>query len=201
MNRNNQCLFFDTETSGFITKSKPATDPDQAWVVQLAGVLCNKEEVIKTVNVIIKANGRSMNSHAQAIHGISPEQADRDGLDEPEALSLFADLLTNNPLRICHNYAFDSVFLDQLFERNMDVLSDEHRSKYFLQFPHFCTMTDPRIKKFCNCKNKKGAVKNPRLIELYEKLFNNSFSSQHDAMADVNALRSCYFKLKEMEVI
>jgi len=201
MNRNKQCLFFDTETSGFITKSKSAKDPDQAWIVQLVGVLCEDKEIINSVNVIIKANGRSMNPHAQAIHGISPEQADRDGLDEPEALGLFADLLVKNPMRVCHNYAFDSVFLDQLFERNMDVLSDEHRSKYFLQFPHFCTMTDPRIKKFCNAKDKKGSVKNPKLIELYTKLFDQDFEKQHDALADALALRSCYYKLKELEVI
>jgi len=74
MSDSKKYFFFDTETSGFISKSLPFDHPDQAWLVQIGAVLCTETEILNSLNVIIKANGRTMNSHAEAIHGISIAQ-------------------------------------------------------------------------------------------------------------------------------
>ena len=195
------CLFFDTETSGFISGKKSFDDPTQAWCVQLAAVLATKHTIIETMNVIIKPNGRTMNHHAAAVHGISLERAQEEGIDEKDALELFSELLTDTPKRIAHNFDFDSLFISQMFERNMDNLSDQARSKYFLQLPHFCTMKDKRIKAYCDCKNVKGYPKYAKLEEMYEILFKTVMPNAHDAMADVIATKDCYYELLKKGII
>jgi len=199
--KNELHLFFDTETSGFISKSKTVNDPTQAWCVQLGAILSTATEIISDLDIIIKANGRTMNPYAQSVHGISSEKADIEGIEEVEALELFALMMKDIPKKICHNYDFDSLFIDHMFQRNMDALSDFARSKYFLQLPHFCTMKDSRIKSFCGLTNVKGAPKWPKLEELYMILFEEEIENAHNAMADVMATRKCYYELLKKGII
>jgi len=202
MNRNDLHLFFDTETSGFINKAKSFDDPTQNWCCQLGAILSTKDEILGELNVIIKANGRSMPQFlVDTCHGISAERADREGVEEYQALEEFALLLVDMPMKVCHNYNFDSEFLDHLFKRNLDNLTDIARSKYFLEYPHFCTMNNKEITTFCNLKNKKGAPKKPKLEELYEILFHEPMLHVHDAMADTRATRRCFYELQRLGVI
>jgi DNA polymerase III epsilon subunit-like protein len=194
-------LFFDTETSGFLSKKIPFDHKDQGWVVQLAAVLSTNKEIIKTLNVLIIAGNRTINSHAQAVHKISVEQANKEGIPEAEAIAKFADLQLERPTKICHNYSFDSAFVYQMFQRNLDSLNDQQRSIFYIDLPHFCTMKDKRIKTFADTYNKRGQLKWPKLSELYKKLFKKDFPDAHDALADVMALRECYYKLQEKEII
>ena len=51
-------------------------------------------------------------------------------------------------------------------------------------------------KKYCNLKGGfGGGLKMPKLIEMYEILFNEKFSDAHDASHDVNATAKCFFEL------
>ena len=194
-------LFFDTETSGFISDKKSYDAPDQAWCCQIGAILSTKDEIIDTLDVIIKANGRKMPSFLVNLHGISAERADLEGIEEDEALELFANLMKDTPKRICHNYDFDFKFIDHLFKRNMDTLTDEARSKYFLQLPHFCTMKDPKIKNYIDARNKKGGLKWPKLEEMYKFLFEEDFPNAHNALADAQATRKCYYELLKRGII
>jgi len=195
-------LFFDTETSGYLNKKLEPDHPDQNWVCQIAAILSTKDEIISTMNILIKANGRKMNQWlVDNLHGISAEKADAEGIEEVDALEQFAHLMKDSPKRICHNFNFDNGFIDQMFQRNMDELSDEARSKYFLQLPSFCTMEDKKIKKFCNTKDKNGRLKKAKLEEMYEILFEEKMNGAHDAMVDVETLRKCYYKLIDKGVI
>ena len=194
-------LFFDTETSGFITKALSADDPKQAWTVQVGAILANKDEDIAKMNTIIKANGRSMNYHAQKIHGISPERADAEGVEELEAAEEFGLLLHQADLMVCHNLAFDIKYVRHLMERNSDDLSDEARSAFYLDMPGYCTMQDKAVVKFCGLKNKANRPKWPKLVELYEILFEESFDDAHDAFADISATKRCFFALLDLGII
>ena len=198
---NQQFLFFDTETSGFISKSKSFDDPSQAWCVQIGAILSTEKEIIKKLNVIIKANGREMNYHAEQIHGISVDFADEHGIKEFDAISQFAELMKDNPILVCHNFDFDWEFVYQLMQRNQEELSDIHRSVFYRDLPHICTMKDKKVKKYVNAKNVKGSLKFPKLIELHEKLFDAEFEDAHDAMADISATRKCFFKLIDKGII
>jgi len=194
-------LFFDVETSGFINKKLGVNDAEQAWVVQLAAILSTKDEIIKELNIIVQPLNDKMNPYAEKVHGISVKKAKEIGHPEAEVIACFADLQIDEPIRICHNYDFDSQFIDHMFKRNMDVLTDEQRSKFFIQLPAFCTMKSKEIITYCNLKNKYGKPKWPKLAELYFKLFKKDFAHAHDALADVKALRECYYELQLQGII
>ncbi len=201
MNEETKILFFDTETSGFISKALAANDPKQAWTVQIGALLATKEKQLDKMNTIIQSNGREMNYHAQKVHGISPEKADEEGIPELEAAEQFGLLLRQADLVVCHNYDFDWKFVQQLMERNIDEMSDEARSAFYLDLPGYCTMKDKKIVTFCGLKNKAGRPKWPKLIELHEILFEESFDGAHDAFADITATARCFFELVDRELI
>ena len=195
-------LFYDTETSGFISGSKTFDDPTQAFAVQLAAILCDESgNDLGTVDKIIKPHGRYINPITIEYHGITPEYAEEHGVEEVEVLETYALLLDSEPLRVCHNVNFDEKFLSQMFQRNMDKLSDYGRSRYFLESNTFCTMQDKGIKKWCDLKNVKGHIKQPKLSELYMLLFEEAFENEHNAMADAKATKRCFFELKKREII
>ncbi|MCP4607689.1 MAG: 3'-5' exonuclease [Planctomycetes bacterium] len=200
-------LFFDTETSAFMNKKIPFDDPHQAWCVQIGAVLdvpvkdSKEDSKVTELNVLIQANGRTMNYHAQKIHGITVEQSDVEGIPEVEATSKFAELLMLNPTIVCHNYDFDWPFVYQMMQRNLEELSDEHRSKFYMNYDSFCTMKNPKVKAYVDARNVKGHRKMPKLIELHEKLFNTDFKGAHDAMADIRATRRCYYELIDQGII
>lgn len=194
-------LFFDTETSDFIKKSLPANDPEQAWTVQIGAILATQEAELDQMNVIIKANGRSMNYYAQEVHGITVERADLEGIEELAAAEQFGKLLRQADLVVCHNFAFDWGYVYQMMERNLDGLSDEARSAFYLDLPNHCTMKDKAVVKLCGLRNKAGKPKWPKLIELHEHLFGTGFDGAHDAYADITATKRCFFELVNRGVI
>lgn len=201
MNNETKILFFDTETSDFIKKDLPANDPKQAWVVQIGALLATPEKTIDSLNTIIQANGRSINYYAEEVHKISVFKADEEGVPELEAAEKFGLLLRQADLVVGHNFDFDWKYAMHLLERNMDDLSDEARSAFYLDLPNYCTMKDKNVVKFCGLKNKVGRAKWPKLIELHEILFGKGFDGAHDAFADITATRDCFFELIKREII
>lgn len=201
MNNETKILFFDTETSDFIKKDLPANDPKQAWVVQIGALLATPEKTIDSLNTIIQANGRSINHYAEEVHKISVFKADEEGIPELEAAEKFGLLLRQADLVVGHNFDFDWKYAVHLLERNMDDLSDEARSAFYLDLPNHCTMKDKNVVKFCGLKNKAGRAKWPKLIELHEILFKKGFDGAHDAFADITATRDCFFELLKREII
>ena len=195
-------LFFDTETSGFIKKALSADHPEQAWTVQIGALLTDLDgNEIDRLNIIIKANNREINYHAEKIHGISIEQTEEEGIDEKDAAEQFGLLLRQANLVVGHNFDFDWKYTQHLLERNMNTLSDEARSAFYLNLPNQCTMKDKAVVKFCGLKNKLGKAKWPKLIELYKILFNKKFNNAHDAFADIVATKECYFELTRQGII
>lgn len=201
MNEQTKILFFDTETSDFIKKALPADDPEQAWTVQIGAILATREDEIDKMNTIIQANGRKMNHYAQQVHGISVEKADEEGVPELEAAEQFGLLLRQAELVVCHNYDFDWKYVYQLMERNIDNMSDEARSAFYLDLPGYCTMKDKKIVKFCGLKSKNNRPKWPKLIELHNILFQEGFDAAHDAFADITATARCFFTLVDRGMI
>ena len=194
-------LFFDTETSGF-PKKLSHNDPNQSWCCQIGAISTSYEgEVLAELDVLIKANGRDIPPFIQQLTGITPEMTMEKGVEELEAIEQFVNLMSGVSKYVCHNYDFDSQFINHLFLRNMDDLSDLARYKYFIPLPYFCTMKDRDIVKYVGLKNKIGKPKWPKLEELYFHLFEKNFDNAHNAMADVRATKDCFFELIKREVI
>ena len=195
-------LFLDTETSGFIKKDLPSCHANQAWACQIGAILTDENNKdLALINMMIKPNGREMNYHAEQIHGLSVSYLDHHGLDEVIVTEEFGKILRRADLLVGHNIAFDQGYVKHMMERNLNELSPEARSAFYLDVPTLCTMKHKEIKRYINAKNKKGRLKFPNLSELHEKLFNEEFDGAHDAMADITATRNSFFKLIELDII
>lgn len=61
-------LLFDTETSGFITKSLPCDHQNQGWCIQLGAILTTEESETDRLNLLIKPNGKELSIQRQRKH-------------------------------------------------------------------------------------------------------------------------------------
>jgi len=184
-------LIFDTETTGRPPKGTPFTDT-RAWprAVQIAWQLHDeKGELIEHKSFLIRPEGFNIPFEAQKIHGISTQLAEKEGVPLETALEEFEKALEKAQFLVGHNLAFD-----------IDVLSAEfiRKGKNFNQLrskPVVDTMTEVTAA-YCKLPGGKGGrYKFPRLTELYEILFEESFAQAHNATADVEATARVIFEL------
>lgn len=182
-------LFFDTETSGIYRFKESYESTNQPWVVQLGMILSNKDKIFAEINLILKSFGRKIEPGAIAVHGISSETADSVGVEPTVAYGLFTDMCRKASRIICHNTEFDiNIMKAAFFAEGL-----EHTDYIFNRGKHFCTMKTTTH--LCKIPGYRGSYKWPKLIELYEFLFNERFEDAHDALADVRATRRCYYEL------
>ncbi len=191
-------LTYDTETSGFRSKSKTYEDLDQAWVVQLAWTLSTPSKVLSTGSFLLHPPGDgSIHFKAQETHGISPATAKKYGHHERSVIELFLTDTSHADLLVSHNRDFDVEFLKDIIARTLDI----DTAIGFAEFPYYCTMKAPGVMEYCGLPwgKSKTRLKWPKLIELYSILFDGeTFDGAHDALADVRATQRCYYELKQL---
>jgi DNA polymerase-3 subunit alpha len=182
-------LFLDTETSGFYRKpsDNPKKDP---WIVEIAILVqeIDTEDIIESEPIEI-------------LHGISVTKATHDGIFEKDIAAKVDTLLEDVDALCCHNTDFDFKFLFDLLVRH-----NKGGALYKLStIPHICTMkatTD-----FCQLPHKSPygkksqAFKWPKLTELYEILFKESFPNAHCAYDDTKATIKCFVEVVKREII
>lgn len=192
-------LFFDTETTGTPRNYKAPISDSYNWprLVQLAWIMADKSgNILKKKSVIIRPSGFSIPEDAAAVHGISTEKAEREGVLLHDVLDEFETDLSFAEQIVGHNIDFDQHIVGAELYRlgmNSGILMDK---------PCICTMKSSTD--FCAIPNPNpyfGGYKWPSLQELYSKLFGHEFSDAHDALADVSATKECYFELKRRGII
>jgi DNA polymerase-3 subunit epsilon len=192
-------LFYDTETSGFIPKNFDQSKVDsinQPWICQMGILLTDGQQDFQRMSLLVKASGRSISPGAEAVHKISVETCNKFGVPEITAGRILNQMITACDMIVCHNIAFDIPMTDILFKRqgwNMDAERLAVKEK-------FCTMQSTT--EYCALPTPwNRGFKWPKLEELHKKLFGFSFEGAHDALADVEATRKCFFELKGREII
>lgn len=181
-------LFFDTETTGLSRTNDR--------IVQIAWMITDRSgQITEEENYIIKPMGFDIPIAASRIHGITKERADRAGVPIELALKKFRDHVRSARVVIAHNLDFDLAIIRCELNRlgmSSDVFDDK--------FP-VCTMKGS--KQWCRLPKINGlsGFKYPKLEELHYKLFGKYFDGAHDALADVNATRKCFFKLFDKGII
>ena len=191
-------LVFDTETTGIPGKGKKweSDYEDFPRVVQLAWVYNGKE-----YSYIIKPEGWSIPPETTAVHGITQEQAERDGVLFEEVADRFFDDCKSAKAIVAHNIYFDTSIIKAMvlhcigreyYDANVeDALTKEKRID-----------TMRKTIKFVGAKYPDGRVgKFPRLEELYDKLFPGESFPAHDALEDVRAVVRCLPPLAEQGII
>lgn len=185
-------LIFDTETTGLPKNwQAPLSDSDN-WprLVQLSWVMSNGLDR-QEFNFIIKPNGFIIPAEASAIHGITQEAAEAQGVDLAFALALFRACVNVADRIVAHNLSFDRAIvgaeyyrlgLGQSFEKRLE---DKELFCTMLKSTELVGITGTHA----------GKSKWPKLIELYQHLFNESFDGAHNSLNDTRACERCYFEL------
>jgi DNA polymerase III epsilon subunit-like protein len=188
---NEAVVVFDLETTGLYPRGEhPKNYHKFGRMLSIAWKLVAKKtgRVLTQQYYVIKVD-KDVDLGRVDIHHITREEVDRVGVELSIVLDRFFENLNRASSLIAHNAEFDTTILkSELYrsERYSDL--EMMKTKRVV-----CTMklTTPILK----IPSQWGGYKWPKLAELYEYLFNESFEDAHHAMADVEALTKIYKEL------
>ncbi len=192
-------LFFDTETTGKPWFYDAPVSNSSNWprIVQLAWIITDKDgNVLKKKSTLIKPDDFDIPADATSVHGITTEQARKEGKPLGDILEEFITDLSFAKQVVGHNVDFDKhVVGAELYRLRMDykLIMDKESCCTMLSSTNYCAIPNPNTYF--------GGYKWPTLQELYNKLFGHSFAYSHDALADITATKECYFELIRRGII
>ncbi|MBI5201629.1 MAG: 3'-5' exonuclease [Elusimicrobia bacterium] len=187
-------LFFDTETTGVPKNYKAPASDTRNWprLVQLAWLLTDDGgKELSQAEYIIKPEGFTIPAEASKIHGITTELALEKGVELRKAVdALLADLAKAKEL-IAHNIDFDEKIVGAELIRlgHPNLVETKPRKCTMRSATNYCALPGPY------------GFKWPKLVELHQKLFKETFDGAHDALVDVKACARCYFELVRLGVL
>lgn len=194
-------LFFDCETTGLPKNWRAPMQDVNNWprVIQLAWLLTDREgKEMSRGKHLIKPHGWVVPKEKFWLdNGFTTELCDFAGRPIMEALGLFIECVDTAEAMISHNMAFDYNVVGAECIR-ADVKA-AHKPK------RYCTKEmSTYICKLPFEGPQRGGGQNfkwPKLSELHRFLFQHDFDGAHDALADVIALRECFFELLNRKLI
>jgi len=178
-------------------------------VVQFSYIIFDTEsnKIVKIKDCIIKVpDGVVISEENSKIHGITTEISLTKGVSlKPVLEEFFEDLNTADHI-VGHNVSFDinmiKVELNRFILETLDVneVVNLHECLTLLKTSNniYCTMQESI--ELCNIemKDKFGRTykKFPKLVELYQKIFNVTPKNLHNSLNDVIVCLRCFIKLK-----
>jgi DNA polymerase-3 subunit alpha len=188
-------LVFDTETTGLPPKRTKLTKKNLSlfpYIVQLSYVVYDSEKnSFQEHDHIIKLpEGIPNNPDAVKIHGITDEIINEKGEDCESVFENFIGYMKECHTLVAHNINFDIRMLRVEFFRN-GLLAQMQNMRNI----HFCTMEHGINYTLIPFRVKNGHTefKRPKLIELHEKLFNETPKNLHNALVDVYVCFRCFY--------
>ncbi len=189
-------LFFDCETNGLPKNySASYTDLDN-WprVTQLAWAVADKDGSVisQEAHIIQPAGWEILKTKFFIENGHSTERSIELGVPIDNVLEMFmTDTYVSHTL-IAHNLNFDiKIVASEIIRSGRTPKSGMNK---------ICTMLSTT--NYCKIPKATGrGYKWPKLIELHRILFNTDFDGAHDALADVLAMKDCFFELVRRGVI
>ena len=191
-------LFFDTETTGLpIDRRISALQNGVNWpqLVSISWSIWTDGKCVKRVSHIIKPRGWVIPVGATAIHGISHEEAQMNGIPLLDALMEFKQGIIQSNRIVAHNMEFDKNVIFHAFAWHLK--KDPRR--FWREEAEFCSMTvakDELKIPFTNAnKNKNGDLyKMPGLDEVFRATFNEPVPPKaHSSDRDVEVLEKIYW--------
>jgi DNA polymerase III subunit alpha len=207
------CIVFDTETTGLpkCKRGVPVTMDNLHWwphIIQLSFIVydISNMSIVKMGDHIIKLpESVDIPQESTAIHGISREISNKQGVFIQVALKEFMDMYTQCEFAVAHNFDFDiNMIRVEVFRMPINSFYPFTRSQYtnYHQFINslksskptdYCTMKTG--KKDCNIvrTNRMGTyIKFPTLVELYKHRFGIEPKNMHNSFNDVIATLRCF---------
>jgi DNA polymerase-3 subunit epsilon len=195
-------LVFDTETTGLpVDQNAPISDSAKwPYIIQLSFMVFDTttKEILEYSDRIIQLDPSvEVSAGSIAIHQITPERSQNEGIPIKLALAHLADNMSEADIIVGHNILFDKRMLMVELNRNK-MKSCLYRNG--LPIPEYCTMK--RTTEVCKLPaiNKiTGEIyknfKYPTLTELHTYLFCRKPRGTHNAIADVMICLRCYVML------
>lgn len=194
-------LFYDTETTGIPLYKEPSDDPRQPHIVQLAAALVHlpTRQIVDTLNVLIRPDGWTIPQEVIAIHGITNERAQAEGIPEREALEYLLEFHSRADGKIAFNEAFDRRIVRIGLKRYFD--EDTADTWYGAPFSDPCfTATDIMALEATNRMKATGRgkqAKKPKLAEAVLFFTGRELVGAHDAMLDVEGCMAVFFAIRD----
>lgn len=191
-------IFFDTECNGLPQNYRASVTATHNWprMIQLAWIVTDENgTILKTQSHVIRPEGFTIIPEVAQLTRITTDRALREGIALCSALSEFMNDLSEANLIVGHNISFDlNIVGCELYREGMAYNT-------LLAKRNVCTMQ--RSTDFCAIPSNSpyGGYKWPKLEELHRKLFGCTFDGAHDALADIEATKKCYFALKQRGIV
>lgn len=141
---------------------------------------------IKTFDKYVK--NRTISKRSISINNISKEIFELLGGQFDVIMNEFIDDLSSCEYIVGHNIESDYRIINKNFYPQFSDLNLFENKKIY------CIMKESKI--LCDLKNIKGHIKNPKLEELYYKLFEENPNNCHDALSDIKYTAECFFYLR-----
>lgn len=188
-------LFFDTETTGLPKKWDAPMKDLENWphVIQLAWIVTDITGiVIRKQKHLIYPDGWTMPiGNFWIENGFTQSENEMQGIHMAYALDIFLSDHQYCDIMVSHNMVFDhNVIGAEAYRWNRKSMNNPKK---------ICTKevsTD-----YCKLPGFKGKYKWPKLEELHRILFQKDFDNAHDALADVIAMKDCFFELVNRGII
>lgn len=185
-------LIFDTETTGLALFNHPLNDPKQPRLVSLAAILVDdKLEIVDQLYCLVKPSRFEIPTEATNVHGITTEQALKEGLFINDVIGSFGYLLEQADELIGHNLKFDKHIMS--VEMVLSILG-KGMEKKLNSIHSTCTMLTTTS--ICKLPGKRG-LKWPKLEEAYTYCFGKTFKDAHNSKNDAMATLEVYKWLVE----
>jgi len=186
-------MFLDTETTGLPNWKEPSDHPEQPFVVDLAYEIWSGDTLAESFDRLVNI-GTPIPADMTAIHGITDEMVQAEGVSIEDAVTSFMDATKRVDLIAGHNVSFDI--------RMMRIMAAKaFGEKWDNPHPVFCTMR--KSTNHCRLLGPKARHpedwKWPSLTEAVRHFFDEDHSTAHRARPDVEASRRIYFHLKSLE--
>lgn len=184
-------LHYDTETDGLNISGQPSDHPDQPGTVSITAFLDDQEgNTIETLDTLIKPV-RAITPEVVAIHGITTERAEKEGITQIEALRKFAALARRAEVLVAFNHFFDWKMVKIMCARAGD--EGEAIRQMLETKSAVCTMDAAR-----------KHLKAGRFIKLgvaYQGIMGEEHSRPHESFADAAASRAIFYRLRGLEAL
>ena len=205
-------LVFDTEATG-LPKTK-IINPDalHLWphIVQFSYLIYDTElnDVLVVGDNIVKVGaGINIPAESTAIHGITNQMSQTEGVSLSQALQgFFRDLQTADRL-VGHNISFDvnlvivellRMIYNPASNSGADVSANKNNLHQIANFKNtYCTLQESIDLCAIKAVTKLGKEYNkfPKLIELHQKLFRTIPNNLHNSLTDILVTLRCYMMM------